>query len=297
MKSFKKLCLVATTVLSLSFCTLFAHAETMKIDTTDLLTGETTTSTMTEFSEDAPYPATTGSVGTLPTPYMIIGDDDRNIVEETTRVPYRYIGRIETRFENSSTYNIGTGFLVGKSAVLTAAHCVYSKSKTITTITFIPGKNGTSNPYGKFTATKIHVPQKYKDALAADDGTNAAKYDYALIELGSPIGSSLGYFALGGYNTVFNTETLVGTKVTVAGYPGQSGDKLYRHKSNILSFNAEGYMMYYDIDTTGGQSGSPVIKYDNGNYYVVGIHRAGGTNSNKGRYITKNVYELVNKYQ
>lgn len=55
--------------------------------------------------------------------------------------------------------------------------------------------------------------------------------------------------------------------------------------------------MYYDIDTTGGQSGSLVIKYDNGNYYVVGIHRANGTSSNKGRYITKNVYELVNKYQ
>ena len=52
------------------------------------------------------------------------------------------------------------------------------------------------------------------------------------------------------------------------------------------------------MDTTAGQSGSPVIlPKSGGKYYVVGIHYLGGTTENSARYITKNLYELVNKYK
>ena len=47
-----------------------------------------------------------------------------------------------------------------------------------------------------------------------------------------------------------------------------------------------------------GQSGSPVIlPLSGGKYYVVGIHYLGSPQENSARYITKNIFELVNKYK
>lgn len=128
------------------------------------------------------------------------------------------------------------------------------------------------------TGTKIHVPSSYKKAAKEGDNAGTQKYDYALVELSSPIGSTLGYFALGGYNTTYTIDTLVGQKAIVVGYPGNSGSKMYRHKSDIVGYNSGEYIIHYTTDTTGGQSGSPVFLYTGtgAKYYVVAIHTGGG---------------------
>lgn len=281
---------IAMLIFSVSI-SVYAESESngLEIETLDLRTGEISNDFLPEYSENSAFPATQGSEGTLPAPYVIIGDDDRTIIEETTRIPYRYIGRLEIRYAgNSSSITVGTGFLVGKSTILTAAHCVYSGTQTISSITFIPGKNGSTNPYGTYTAAKIHVPTNYKEAVTAQDETNKWKYDYALIELNEDIGSQLGYFALGGYNTQYTLDELVGKQAIVVGYPGNSGGKMYRHKSDIIGYNTDEYQLYYTTDTTGGQSGSPVFIYTGtgAKYYVVGIHNGGSSSRNIGRYIT-----------
>lgn len=285
---------------------LTANAETLTIEKQDLVTGETTTYELTEYPDDASYPRTEGFKGTLPieedegseaVPFEIIGDDDRNVVTNTQRVPYRYIGKLLVYFSDGIS-SAGTAFLVGPSTVLTAGHCVYSKDKTVTAIQFIPGMNGTSRPYGTIQATEIHVPAAFRRAVNDDDLANQIKYDYAVLELESAVGNQLGYFGLGGYSTKYDLDYLTGRQATIAGYPGYYGNLLYRHKATIAAFNSDGYVMYYDMDTEGGQSGSPVIFPISNNYYVVGIHtRAYSAMYNQGRYITKNIYELVNKYK
>lgn len=265
----------------------------------DLEDGSISVYDMPEYPENSSYLPTEGSAGTIPTPYVIIGKDDREVVTNTTRIPYRYIRKLEIRIKNSNTMYVGTGFLVGKSTILTAGHCAYISGKTITSIKFYPGKNGSSNPYGSNTVTNIHVPTKYKNAADTGNSTDEAKYDYALLELNSEAGSKLGYFGLGGYNTKYNIDNLTNTKATLVGYPGTPGNILYRHKATITGFNAGGYLMYYNMDSTGGQSGAPIIKYTDGKYYIIGIHNGGFTDgsANIGRYITNNIYQLVNKYK
>lgn len=280
----------------------------------DIKSGKTVSYKMKNYSDDEYFPATNGYKGTLfesnKLPLVeegsyelksIIGNDDRNRVTDTTRVPYRYIGQLIIQFEkpNKQRYNAkGTAFLVGKSSILTAAHCVYEKNDRVVSGTFYPAQNGTSNRPYTYTCGQIHIPTKYKTAINNNDTINSNKYDYALIKLNQSAGTTLGFFALGGYNTNYNANNLVGMEATVVGYPGEKAGMMYRHKGLIQSFNSDKYLMNYQMDTTAGQSGSPVIlPLSGGRYYVVGIHILGGSTENSARYITKNIYELVKKYE
>lgn len=176
--------------------------------------------------------------------------------------------------------------MVGKSTILTAAHCFFDGNKKVSSVTFIPGKNGSSNPYGSYASTKLHIPTKYKEAYAANQEDEKWKYDYALVELSGTPGAKLGYFALGGYNTQYSIEKLVGEKAIVIGYPTT---KMHRHKSDIIGYNSEKYQIYYTTDTSSGQSGAPVFIYTGtgAKYYIVAIHN-GGIEGQK-------IYKAVNK--
>ncbi len=243
----------------------------------------------------------------------IIGKDTREIVEETTRVPYKYIGYIVVTYQstNSGAYSIpSTAFLVGHSTILTTAHSVHNKNKDdkLVSIKFYPEQNGYTNRPFEYDGYKLHVPKKYKNAT-----TNEAKlkYDYALVELKQKAGSKLGYFNLAGYNTSYNENYLVGKDVTVVGYAEDKNGKLCRSKGPVLRFNEGNYSFEYDMDTNKRQSGSPIIlPLSGGKYYVVGIHYLGKEDTskmneeekkkavlhNRARYITKNIYDLVKKY-
>lgn len=209
------------------------------MDKLDLDTGIEASYTILDYPETKVFESTEGFIGRVPEPRSIIGNDDREVVTNTTRVPYRYIGRLNITCKNGEEYT-GTGFLVGKNTILTAAHCVYIKGNTISKVMFYPAQNGKELPFNGYKATEIHVPQQYKDAINNNNYNKQQQFDYAVLKLSGNIGTTLGYFALGGYNTVYNENTLINTQATIAGYPGEFGDdsrgyKLYRHKSKILS--------------------------------------------------------------
>ena len=280
-------------------------ADEIEIETTDLISGDISTETIPYYDEDSTFPFSPGYLGNVENDYSpnrIIIPDDRTIVENTTRVPYRFIGKIYYTNNLGNTCEGGTGFLVGQNIVLTAAHCAYHKGNTIKSLTFIPGLNGSVKPYGEYTVTKVHVPKLYKNEIEIQTGNEYTpimqKYDYAVLELDRNAGVTLGYFGLGGYGSSYNRNNLEGKNVTVAGYPKDKGGKLYRHKAAVESFNAEGYLIFYSVDTEDGQSGSPVIFPIQWRYYVVGIHTSAYSETlNRGRYITKNIVNLVNKYK
>lgn len=251
-------------------------------------------------------------------PYVIIGNDNRTIVSDTTVAPYRYIGRLVIYASFSKTGKAakfsGTGFLVGPKLVMTAAHCLYPTDDDgviydkVTEAIFYPGRNGNSTPYGSAKGTVLHVPTKYKDSAP----TYNKKYDYAVMELNTAIGNTTGSFSTDA-NYIVGTEgvinplnvTLAGggafnsLKVTLAGYPGNEtqNNKLYKH-SGTASFENDDYIFSYTIDTEGGQSGSPLYLKQNGKFCVVGIHILGNSaaKQNYGRRITNAILQLVNKY-
>lgn len=201
------------------------------------------------------------SFESIPTPRKIIGTDNRKVIT-----------------------NSGTGFLVGESTIVTAAHCAYSRDLNAypTKITFYPGRTGSNNPYGSTTVKKIHVPTKFKT-----NSTYDTKYDYAVLELNTPIGKKTGFFEQ--YVICISDVEVTYSAGYIVGYNGNTlysahGETIYPKQKKII----------YKIDTDSGQSGAPI--YEKSTLSLYGIHTSGSTTQNTGRYITEEVTNLISKY-
>ncbi|MGN9863547.1 trypsin-like serine peptidase [Bacillus swezeyi] len=217
----------------------------------------------------------------------VIGSDDRARVTNTTAYPYRAIVHI------SSSIGSCTGWLIGPKTVATAGHCIYdtSSGSYAGTATVSPGRNGSSSPYGSVKSTRYFIPSGWRSG-----NTN---YDYGAIELSEPIGNTVGYF---GYS--YTTSSLVGTSVTVSGYPGDkpSGTQ-WQHSGSIAV--SETYKLQYAMDTYGGQSGSPVFEQSSSRTNCSGpcslaVHTNGvygGSSYNRGTRITKEVFDNLTNWK
>ncbi|MGK7894423.1 MAG: serine protease, partial [Xenococcus sp. (in: cyanobacteria)] len=128
------------------------------------------------------------------------------------------------------------------------------------------------------------------DSLSSD-------YDLALITLDRNIGDHIGYFG-------YDTNSYEGLNVNSAGYPADLANSwtwedgyhvpfedtadvdLYKVFGPITDI--VGQTLRYELDTSGGQSGSPVWRYDqdSGNRYVVGVHTSGTSSYNVAAQLT-----------
>lgn len=211
----------------------------------------------------------------------IIGSDGRSRVTSTTSFPYRAIAYIEISWPDGST-GLGTAWLYSNNRAATAGHCVYDSSHGgwAKSIRVYPGKNASSTPYGYTTVSTMHSVKGWTSS--AD--TN---YDYAVLALNSSIGSKTGYFGVHG------TTGTVSDTVTVAGYPGGSlKGQLWKMSGTIASKTS--YKYFYKIDTQGGQSGSPIYRYNSTNgYQSVGIHTTGSSSTNSGTKITPTIFDWM----
>jgi V8-like Glu-specific endopeptidase len=125
----------------------------------------------------------------------------------------------------------------------------------------------------------------YSSAGWVDHGLSS--FDYGAIAIApEQVQTQIGNF---GYSPVYATNPS-DRLVTVAGYPagrGESGE-LYYDVRRVNGYNET--ILYYNTDTSGGQSGGPVFVLGNDNsYYAIAIHTTGGTNANWGRRIDADV--------
>ena len=119
------------------------------------------------------------------------GGDDRQIYYDSSSYPYCCIGQVTTPTGR------GTGTIVGRTFILTAAHVVsglWAPGQPLTqAISFVPAMFGGSSTLGP--TWKANVTN-----IAAWTGGNAVVgYDLALCQLDQPMGDSLGYFGSRGY--------------------------------------------------------------------------------------------------
>jgi len=89
------------------------------------------------------------------------------------------------------------------------------------------------------------------------------------------------------------SEPLVGDKVTVVGHP--HGRQRQISTRRIVCINDQ--CLFYDADTKPGSSGSPVLRWDDGEYIVVGLHRGydGVSRKNYGSLIQDVLADARNK--
>jgi len=207
----------------------------------------------------------------------IVGDtDSRERVEDTLTAPYSMTCYILSEYGNG-LYEIGSGILVGPNIALTCCHCVMDSGNIASSITVIPGKNGTYEPFGRTTVNQVVRHSK----LDVDHEFNQ---DWAVLKLDSDIGNEAGWAPLippmdqesGNYkmhiwnigypdpnNTPFAQESQGDDRLMLVG----EGEILEEWGDNVVSG---------DWDCTSGDSGGPVFtKSGNDEYMLVGLASAG----------------------
>jgi glutamyl endopeptidase len=217
-------------------------------------------------------------------PDSVIGTDERVKESAPLAYPWRSIVYLSTNQGQC------TGFMLSRDVVVTAGHCVY-EGGWVTSYRAVPGKNGTSEPYGSCSGGIADVWTTYNWI-----STGSPDYDYGLVKLTCDIGNSVGWFGWW-YNT---GENLTNQFFFVEGYPGDKpfatmwwdGDPISSQTASRLS---------YQIDTFNGQSGSPIYHYNStspglcGGWCVTGIHTSGAVNNqNGGTRFNPDVMSFIN---
>ena len=220
---------------------------------------------------------------------VVIGADDRVQVQNTSAVPWKRICHLRIQAANGKLY-LGTGFFIGPRTILTAGHCVYihGQGGWPRQIVVTPGRNAAATPFSSYTATSFRSVQGWVNGKSRN-------YDYGVIQLpkNAQVPASIGSFGFG----QFPDQFLLAKRLNTAGYPGDkpSGTMWFngRKAKSVTSRT-----IVYDLDTAGGQSGSPVwFKDPAGRRVVVGIHTNGANSGNSATRITKPVFDNLKKWR
>jgi V8-like Glu-specific endopeptidase len=212
----------------------------------------------------------------LPRPENVVGTDDRTRVTDTESFPWNTVGYTCNSYPSYRKYR-GSGAIVSPYMVLTAGHMVYDWSTEggyADAVCFAPGQRQMSpggavtQPYGELTASSWQTNSNYIDALKTNPAVQF-DYDYAAVFFNTS-------FAKVGLNTympvVFNVAP---TAINLAGYPkevqGETNSQGMWHSYGDVTGITD-RMIYYNADTTGGNSGGPVWEFISGTRRIVAVH-------------------------
>ncbi|XP_066928099.1 glutamyl endopeptidase-like [Clytia hemisphaerica] len=231
--------------------------------------------------------------------YKIFGNDSRKEVKDTTQAPYQWVCRLSMTFSGKNY--VGTGWLCSTNSskydvVVTSGHCVYETStgKFAESVTVVPGADGKYAPWGAFTVgpSNLRASAGWKAA-----GPNKSDFDYGAILI--PKTNCLGACAMWVDKSPVNKQALI------SGYPGSNPSNApygYNWDKQGPIESADSNTLFYTIDTSGGQSGSPVFALKAGsnfghdnyiNIYSIGIHWGYIGNSNAAMRMTSAVFNDV----
>ncbi|OOV78175.1 trypsin-like serine peptidase [Mammaliicoccus fleurettii] len=138
----------------------------------------------------------------------IVGQDDRKIVEDINKSPYKSIVSINTYIDESIYYS-GTGFMIDDYAVLTAAHVVMSdnKDEDIKKIIVNAGYKERKPTIDIARVIKIYVMPEWIN-------TQNRNYDMALLILDKPLGKKIGKLKI-------VDKSALNELITTSGYPAK----------------------------------------------------------------------------
>jgi V8-like Glu-specific endopeptidase len=232
----------------------------------------------------------------------VIGDRDTRQKVDGTKVPFRWVCSLKTRFRDPDSseavdFDAGSGLLIGSQYVLTCAHNLYNnitgsrgtvaKRKAVLVMVY-PGRN-VDNDFplgGAESAAFMYLPEFEKDL--------DTRIDYALIKLKTPIGDKkfdilnkkpLGFWGskdLGaGTTTIPLSRSYLQDKiVNVGGYPNGKNHAQYVGYDVVNNSTPTARrvkideLITYLADTSVGQSGAPVWRYlqESGKRCLVAVH-------------------------
>lgn len=211
----------------------------------------------------------------------VFGQDTRYRVNPTT-YPERTVSLITYAGQTHCT-----GWLVSADTLVTAGHCVHGGGNRgrwgqAAAFRVFPAYSDGYAPYGSCGAREIY--SSYGWVIAADSTA-----DIGLIKLDCTVGNATGYL---GYFVASNVD---GTNIAINGYPGDKADAHQQWGSLGTVLMSTPNKLYYDNDTYGGMSGSPIWVRNsaNGTAWSIGIHAAAEVNMNSGTRINQDIFNLI----
>ena len=236
------------------------------------------------------------------------GADDRVLVGDNDWD--QRIAFITAQFPDGSSGGF-TGALISPFHILTVAHGIYDKGNGgfayLDSIQVSLGQHGTERYYGTVNAAEYTYFTGYTDDsnwrfTNGEWRPQSFNHDMAIITLDYNIGYSTGWF---GYQYNNDHSYYQGLNVNTAGYPSDLADSWYW--SNYQVADVDLYHVYgpitevyqetfrYELDSAGGQSGSPVWTYNPSTEerYIVGVHSNGGIFSNGAVRITEGKFNVI----
>ncbi|MED4988000.1 MULTISPECIES: trypsin-like serine peptidase [Parageobacillus] len=251
-----------------------------------------------DYKKYKPYkslnPSTTSeAIEKLIFPYVVIGDDGRRVVEDTSASPFKQISYIELEWDNF--WGWCTGTLIGKDTVLTNAHCVidpYTK-QGIRSAYVIPGLNNNHYSYGAYEVVDYFVTSHWIN-------TGDSSQDFAVLKLAPYLGKNAGDVA--GYLPIRQVTNIVNQTIKIYGYPADKINATGTFSQWGMSGSVEREdtnLAFYKLDTYNGQSGAAMLNSSN---EIVGVHRGGyvfsdGQTFNGGPKMIKPVYDFIKAAQ
>lgn len=237
---------------------------------------------------DYPIGAASASFGSEKILEVVFGDDDREPIKNVLESPWRKIAALRIRSKSGRIY-VGTGWFINRRVVITAGHCVYLHDDRgwPDSIEVIPALDGSDSAFGSYSSKNF----KSNDGWVRDRNSD---YDYGAIVLESPATNEIGWFSFAAPPDTY----LVSNIANISGYPADRdrATKQYYHSRNIVRSSSR--RIYYQIDTYGGQSGSPIwMNLGEGNRVAIGIHTTGGSTSNFGTRITEELFNNLKSWK
>ncbi|MGD6847970.1 serine protease [Rossellomorea aquimaris] len=234
-----------------------------------------------------------GAIQKSITPYVVIGEDGRRVVDDTSVSPFKQISYIELEWADS--WGWCTGTLIGKDTVLTNGHCVVDPDtqQGITGAYVIPGLNNSHYSYGAYQVVDYFVPSQWIN-------TGDSSQDFAVLKLAPYIGENAGDVA--GYRPIRQVTNIANQTVKVYGYPSDRINDAGTYSQWGMSGTVgreDTSLAFYQLDTFNGQSGSAMLNSSN---EIVGVHRGGytfsdGQSFNGGPKMIKPVYDFIKAAQ
>ena len=217
-------------------------------------------------------------------PDFVFGTDDRRQISPATSYPWSAIAHLVISRADGQTGTC-TGFFIGPHTVATAGHCVYAHNGGwATSIQVIPGRDGSSAPFGSQTVTT--------SGLRTVNGWiwyGTPLYDYGAIILpNDTLGNRVGWFGF----AAFDDSTILNSVGNLSGYPSDKpfGTQWWDSKGML---NVDADQVYYLIDMIPGHSGSPVWRTTNTSRYVFAINTYQTSQYNFGKRINQTVFNLM----
>ncbi|KAK8119663.1 uncharacterized protein PG998_004289 [Apiospora kogelbergensis] len=216
----------------------------------------------------------------------VIGDDDRVKVSPEHFAPggkYRSIVKLFLKYEGqpaSAKWPIATGWLIRSDLLVTAGHCAFDWGHNLGRLVQVKcyiGYNGHESIHDARAHVQFRSGKRVATTLEWMTAKNNRNFDVSFIQLDRPFEGITPY--------LFADTPLSGTaSVGVVGYPGDLKDEKTKevgaHMYEMFQSNtwnlaeSQWRMMEYQIDTYGGNSGSPVLRESDN--VSIGVHVYGG---------------------